>query len=310
MMRTAGRIALMLSSAALIGGCGLGAGQSPGKVSLTVTDGFGKRQLGNPVQAPAPGSETAMRQLQRSHKVETKFGGGFVQSIDGIEGGSVAGRPVDWFFYVNGIESPTGAAAVSLHGGDSVWWDRRDWGAAVHVPAVVGQWPRPFVAGAKGKRIPVRLICSPDANEACSAVERRLAQVGVTAARGLPGMSGKGSGLRVVIGQWSSIKNDPVAATLQGGPAESGVYLRPAKSADSFTALDERGRSAASFGAGTGLVAASGDGQGPPTWLVTGIGPSGLKAATESLDEPHLQGHYAVLIASGGRSVALPVKPR
>ena len=52
-----------------------------------------------------------MRFLERRFKVRTRFGGGFVQSIDGLSGGSAGGRPVDWFFYVNGIEAASGAAS-------------------------------------------------------------------------------------------------------------------------------------------------------------------------------------------------------
>ncbi len=305
-MRPVGVTGLALSVVAFAYGCGLGAGPSAGRVSLNVTDSFGTRQLGKPVEAEAPGSETAMRQLQREHKVETKFGGGFVGSIDGIAGGVEAGRPVDWFFYVNGIESPTGAAAVTLNGGDSVWWDRRDWGAAVHVPAVVGQWPQPFLAGAKGKQNTVRLTCAPDADEACGDVEQRLVQVGVTPARAPAGASERGRSLRVVVGQWSSIRNDPVARRLESGPGASGVYLLASKLGDAVTALDSRGHPAARFGAGTGIVAASGDGQGPPTWLITGIGADGLRAATDSLDEARLRNHYAVIITRNGRAVPVP----
>ena len=55
-----------------------------------------------------------MRLLQRGFEVETRYGGAFVQEIDGVGGGRRGGRPVDWFFYVNGIEAETrrrGAAA-------------------------------------------------------------------------------------------------------------------------------------------------------------------------------------------------------
>src|SRR3712207_8032212 len=54
------------------------------------------------------------------------YGGGFVQSIDGISGGRQRGRSVDWFYYVNGIEGGSGAAARKLAPGDRVWWDHHD----------------------------------------------------------------------------------------------------------------------------------------------------------------------------------------
>ena len=102
-----------------------------------------------------PESETVIRLLDREADITTRYGGGFVQSIDGLAGAERGGRRYDWFFYVNGIESPVGAADVHVHGGDRIWWDYRDWTDAMRVPAVVGSWPEPFAqASAEGDRQP------------------------------------------------------------------------------------------------------------------------------------------------------------
>ena len=61
----------------------------------------------------------------------------FVQSIDGIDGSVTARR--DWFYFVNGIEGPRGAQEYRLHDGDVLWWDYRDWTAAMRVPAVASK---------------------------------------------------------------------------------------------------------------------------------------------------------------------------
>ena len=66
---------------------------------------------------PIPGGETVMRMLQRDFEVQTRYGGGFVQSIDGVAGGRQDGRPVDWFYYVNGILADDGAAAHAADAG-------------------------------------------------------------------------------------------------------------------------------------------------------------------------------------------------
>ena len=88
-----------------------------------------------------------MRLLQRTFDVTTRFGGNFVQEIDGVSGGREAGRRVDWFYYVNGIESSMGAGERKLYPGDRVWWDHHDWETAMRVPAVVGAFPEPFRSG-------------------------------------------------------------------------------------------------------------------------------------------------------------------
>ena len=100
-----------------------------------------------------------MRVLDRNAEITTRYGGGFVQSIDGLEAEERVGRSSDWFFYVNGVESPVGAADYPLHGGEAIWWDYRDWSAAMRVPAVVGSWPQPFLGGYDGKRHPVAVEC-------------------------------------------------------------------------------------------------------------------------------------------------------
>ena len=142
----------VLLAAVLVAGCGVGAGDDVGGVSVRVTRDFGATALrGSPAHVDAPGGETAMRALQRRFTVRTRYGGGFVQSIDGLAGGTRGGRPVDWFFYVNGVEAPRGAASTQLHRGDAVWWDRHDWGAANRVPAVVGSFPEPFAHGIDGR---------------------------------------------------------------------------------------------------------------------------------------------------------------
>ena len=85
-----------------------------------------------------------IRFLDREAEITTRYGGGFVQSIDGIEGDDRRRALHDWFFFVNGIESDRGGADVAVRGGDRIWWDYRDWTDALRTPAVVGSWPEPF----------------------------------------------------------------------------------------------------------------------------------------------------------------------
>ena len=83
-------------------GCGLGPGADIGSVSLTVTRDYGATPV---VQRPAEDvneSDTVMRVLDRNAAITTRYGGGFVQSIEGLEG-EQGDRPHDWFFYVNGV---------------------------------------------------------------------------------------------------------------------------------------------------------------------------------------------------------------
>jgi hypothetical protein len=306
--RPAALLALLGALAALSAGCGAGPGRAPGGTRLTVTQDFGSRAQRQFEAPKVSGSETVMRLLQRNAKVTTRFGGGFVQSIDGSAGGRRAGRPLDWFFYVNGIESSQGAAAVRLHPGDRVWWDRHDWGAAMRVPAVVGSFPEPFLHGSGGRRLPVRIECADPGAAACDEVFKAMNALDIPAAKGGLGTAQVEDSLRVVVGPWVAAREDHALRQLEAGPARSGVYARPSADGRRMVALDARGRPVRTLGAGTGLVAATRAGDEPPVWAVTGTDDVGVAAAARSLTERALGRRFAVAI-SGGRPVALPEDP-
>jgi Domain of unknown function (DUF4430) len=301
--------AAALVSAVAAAGCGFGEGvSSEGTAQLTVTRDYGSERLLEATVDDPPESETVLRFLDREADITTRYGGGFVQSIDGIEGSVSREGSLDWFFYLNGIESSMGAADVRVYGGDRVWWDYREWTAAMRVPAVVGSWPEPFAHGSEGKRFPTRIDCLTD-DEDCGAVADRFEEVGVAASIGTEAARVEGELLRVVVGPWEAVREDAAAAQIEDGPATSGVFsdfeIDPTGGYD-LVALDPRGREVDRLGEGTGLVAAVRDGEEQPTWVVTGTDAEGVEAAVGLLDEDSLRDRYAVAVESGGDEVALP----
>ena len=123
------RLALLacLLAALPAAGCGFGEGAATGEVTLTVTRDFGAAPLHEGVEETANEGDTVMRLLQSRYEVDTRYGGGFVQEIDGVAGGREDGHRVDWFYYVNGIEAPVGAAERRVAAGERGWWDHHAW---------------------------------------------------------------------------------------------------------------------------------------------------------------------------------------
>jgi hypothetical protein len=301
--RTAAAIAL-LGVALVAAGCGIGPGADVGEVSLTVTRDYGAEAVQPPLKDEATEADTVMRVLDRNAEISTRYGGGFVSSIDGLAEATGGGGRFDWFFYVNGVESPIGAADFELHGGEAIWWDYRDWSAAERVPAAVGSWPRPLLGGYEGKAHPVTIECM-GGGPACSAVRRKLGRAGVTPARGEP----RGA-IRVLVGPWARVREDPAAAQLSRGPQSSGVFAEFATRPGGgyrLEGLDEGGAPARRFGPGAGLVAATRRYEAPPVWLVTGATAGGALAAAGLLDAAHLRDHYAVA-TEGGVEAPLPLR--
>lgn len=289
-------------------GCGLGPGSGVGTVDLTVTREFGAVKMSE-ASGEANESDTVMRFLEGNDEIETRYGGGYVQSIDGVSEGERGGHPYDWFFYVNGIESPVGAAEVSLEGGEKIWWDNHDWSASEHVPAVVGSWPAPFTTGWEGHEPVVAVECE-EGGAACATVMEALKAEGVDAtSAGSSGAAAPKGAIRVLVGPWAKLRTDPAAKLLESGPAESGIYadFEAAGGAWRLVGLDESGKQAHSFGADAGLVAATRKYEGPPTWIVTGATGAAVRAAAEALNTADLRDHYAVA-SDAGAVTPLPLR--
>jgi len=296
-------VAIALLTAALAAaGCGLGPGEEVGSVELTVTRDFGAEPLlERSLQARE--SDTVMRALEAEAEIETRYGGGYVSAIEGVAEGSVGGSPHDWFFFVDGVESPVGAAERPLRGGERIWWDHRDWSATNRVPAVVGSWPAPFSDGYEGRRHPVAIECE-GGGAACGAVRRALEDEGVAVA----GAASKGA-IRVLVGPWARLRDDPTAAQLEDGPEVSGVYAEFIRLGAEYSllGLGLDGMVGRRFGPTVGLVAATRRLEAPPVWVVTGVTAAGVEAAAGLLDEATLRDHYA-LATEDGLEEPLPLR--
>jgi hypothetical protein len=299
-------LALLLGLALLASGCGLGAGKAPGGVRLLVTRDFGAATIRSWSAPQAHGEETVMSLLTRNAKVATRYSGGFVQSIDGVAGGREGAQPVDWFYYVNGVEASKGAASTRVHPGDYVWWDRHDWSQTDDVPAVVGSFPQPFLNGLDGKRLPVRVECAEVGGEACKRVAGRLRDQGVPAGVSALGGGGGKLTLRVLVAPWSTLSREFAVRELKQGPQASGVYARFAAAGGTLALLDARGRPAKTLAAGAGLIAATRSGEEAPVWAVTGTDAAGVDGAARAFGAASLRNRFAVAVAPGGATLALP----
>jgi hypothetical protein len=291
----------LLCAALAAAGCGLGPGAGIGAVELTVTREFGAVPVLQRSVA-ADESDTVMRVLEGSAEISTRYGGGYVQSIEGVEEAERGGDPHDWFFYVDGVESPIGAADYALAGGERIWWDYRDWSATNHVPAVVGSWPAPFVDGYEGHEHPVVVECE-GGDSACGRVRGALAGAGVDLVDGSPR-----SAIRVLVGPWARLRDDPAAALIEQGPAESGVYAEFERGGGGYRliGLDQDGDPARAFTPDAGLVAATRRYEAPPVWFVTGATAAAVRVAAGLLNEAKLRDHYAVASVEG-KEAPLPI---
>lgn len=189
---------LLLAFVLALAGCGEERTGS-GTASLWVTRDRGAEVIHT---ATVPAGISALEALDRELDVETRYGGRFVQSIEGLEG-SLAEQN-DWFWYVNGLEGDRSAGEYELRPGDVEWWDYRSWGSVMQVPVVVGAFPEPFLHGFGGEVPPAVVVGrSPAARRLADLIDGRVATKAPRGANVLRIVPGRGlrasrSGNRVV----------------------------------------------------------------------------------------------------------------
>lgn len=285
-------------------------------VRVVATQGFGGELLFDEAVEVAPGT-SAMAALVQVAEVETAYGGGFVNAIDGVSSqytGS-GGAKQDWFFYVNGISSRKGAADYTLHDGDTQHWDFHQWDFRMSVPAIVGDFPQPFVDGYGGQAWPTVVVYEDGLEEAAQELEGALAALGV---------------VDVSSQHWDSLTADCTQGcnlVCLGLPASDMVSELNAIwdrlgffvhfEGDTMVVYDAGGEVEARYGAGCGLVQATqspwhpggvGACQGV-VWVVSGTDEAGVRGAVDALLTRQDEMRYAFAIVvdtDSGEIVRVP----
>lgn len=139
-------LGLLAALALALAGCGGEAPSATGSATLWITRDRGTVQVS---RSTVPAGQSLLRALRSRARVETRFGGRFVQAIDGVAGD--ARRQRDWFWFVNGLAGDRSAAEYRLRPGDVAWWDYRSWARdAGTLEVVAGAFPEPFLHGYDG----------------------------------------------------------------------------------------------------------------------------------------------------------------
>ncbi len=142
-------IAAALAVMFLLSGCAENEMAQPENRQLTilVTRDYGREILAERSVYPSEG-DTVMDLMQDNFTVETAYGGGFVNAIDGLKSGYTGkgssqkkGTKKDWFYYVNGVMAEIGADQYMCDEANAVSWDFHDWGGDMYVKTRINAWP-------------------------------------------------------------------------------------------------------------------------------------------------------------------------
>jgi uncharacterized protein DUF4430 len=276
-------VAAALSALCLVvSGCHSKAKPAPsaGKpsASLVVTRDLGSERLLHAAVAPG---QTVMAALGGVAKVSTRYGGRYVQSLNGLSGS--LRKADDWTFFVNGLEARVGATGVTLHAGDRVWWDFRPWADLPTVPAVVGSFPEPFVHGTGRPQAAVEVRGS-------DALARALRRDGAK-------VTGASSRWRVLVGGDAALRADAQYRRAVADPLRAGIVV--SMRAGTVVGFTGHGGLQPVPGARAAVFAVRSD--GGATLYVAGTTPAAARAAAAAIARRPslLADRYAVALGAG-----------
>lgn len=283
-------------------------------VRVVVTRNFGQELMFDET-LEVPEGTSAMSALMKVSEVETAYGGGFVNAINSVRSGFIGSQSMkmDWFIYINGIQSNTGALDYKLRNGDIQHWDFHDWSFHHFIPAIVGDFPEPFRHGYGGKTSSTIIAYADSLKEDAENLERRLVRLGVSNVSikrlGELSENEKESCNLLLLG---SMDSEPLSELNQ-------VWNRLGFFAHfesgNLVVLNTKGEVVTKYDAGVGLIQATQNPWNPKgigacesvVWLVSGTDEVGVKDAIHALVNRYTEFQYAcAAVVANGEMIKVP----
>lgn len=284
-----------------------------GQVELLITRDFGQQVILHELVTLDSGW-TIMDLLQAKCDVKTRYGGGFIDSINQLKSstGGLKGEMQDWFYYVNGICPDVGGLDYSLGAGEMVWWDYHPWQAGSSNSAVIGSYPEPFLSGYQGVVRPTTIVCPAEIMESGQRLAESLKTQGVSEVKVVElkeAFLNKRNGPTLVLGEWESLEGIEYLKELNQSYQRNGMSFHFQD--QQIQLLNFQGKVVESLEGSAGVIGATASvlGDPCPLWLVSGSDRSGFEQALELMikDPGDLTGKYNLAI-SGEKIKALPLK--
>jgi len=283
-------------------------------VRVVTTQNFGQELMFDETLEVLPGT-SAMAALIKVAEVETAYGGGFVNAINGVRSGSTGSQSMkmDWFFYVNGIQASIGALDYELYDGDIQHWDFRDWSFHHFIPAIVGDFPEPFRHGYGGKTSPTIIVYANGLRGDAEDLENRLAQlsIGDVSIKRLSELSEneKESRNLLLLGTMDCQHISELNQVWN----RLGFFAHFKNG--NLVVLNTEGEVVTNYGAGVGLIQATQNPWNPKgigacenvVWLVSGTDEAGVKDAIHALVNRYTEFQYAcAVVVANGEIIKVP----
>lgn len=288
--------------------------ESPYHVDLIVTNNFGHNKMVSK-NVGLVKDEVGMEVLFRNLDIKTAYGGGFVNSINGLESkytffSGADRKKEDWFYWVNGILAPIGVAEYKPVSGDIIWWDYHEWNTTMFIPAIIGSYPQPFKSGFGGKNPGTVIMYTDDFKDEAQKLKKSLLSQGVKSIDTIlynANIIEKSDKYIILVGKWDDIsKNSKKLKDINWKNKLEGTYVK--FEGNNLETLSNTGKIVKSFKkAGAIYATSSGMGSTVPMWLVTGNDEAYVKKAVNILiDKPQSIKNYFGAVITDDDIIQIP----
>jgi len=280
--------------------------ESPYHVDLIVTKDFGHNKMVSK-NVGLVKDEVGMEVLFRNLNIQTAYGGGFVNSINGLQSkytffsGSDR-KKEDWFYWVNGILAPIGVAEYRPADGDVIWWDYHEWATTMFIPAIIGSYPEPFKHGFGGKNPGTVIMYTSEFKDEANKLKNSLIGKGVKSVDIIlynPDKIEKPEKYCILLGKFNDLEKDSKRIKNMNWKNKlEGVYIQFKDG--KLNALDNFGKIIKTFDkAGAIYATSAGMGSVVPLWFITGTDEANVKKALNVLlNKPEsIKNHFEAVVS-------------
>ncbi|AOY77662.1 DUF4430 domain-containing protein [Clostridium formicaceticum] len=307
-------LVVLLAMALLIGGCSNPPDTIPGEINLLVTRDFGEEDIFDEIIQLEV--QTSVMDLLNQHlDIETEYGGGFVNGINGLISGytnTAEKEKSDWFYFINGIMTSVGATEYFPTDQDSIWWDYHSWGDIPFTPAVIGAFPQPFLNGYQGKNPGTLILAGKDCEALADSLEGYLKQAGVEDVEVQAyqeTLAANREKMIIVLALWEELSKSSFWQGVQDHRDKTGWFAE--LSEEAFYSLNIKGEQQTSYSQEVGAIlsTATGMGDATPLWLLTALDMEGMRNVMDVLvkDEDKIAKKFGVLVTNS-EVIGLPVQ--
>ncbi|QXM05264.1 DUF4430 domain-containing protein [Crassaminicella indica] len=305
-------IFLMLAIVCTFSGCGEKVNVEDGKAHVIVSRDFGNERLSEK-DVNFSKDATVMEIMEENFDIETAYGGGFINGIDGLKSeftGMKDKKKIDWFYYVNGILSEVGASDYYISPKDIVIWDYHDWDNNIYGSSIIGAYPLNFINGHDGNVYKTEILYTKDYKKEGNALLEYLKKQGV---KDIESMSLEKGDLKnldsnsIVIGSWEDIKNIDYINEFYKNGSKCGMYF---KVDQDIKGLNNKGEVVKLYQKGALITSVVKEyGGAASMWLITGNDGECIKKAVKLLYEnpKKVKGKFSVLVTDD-EVINIPIK--